>query len=268
MKQKRGEPEQARIGRDMKSPPGKYPRADEKHGRGTIEPLPPAASSNIYISVDQMDPDSRMNIKLPPVYPITDKGLARRRNHLGILKDLVRGGARLVQIRDKRTPPAELIEDILECVRFAAEQGVRLIVNDRSDLVLACGADGVHLGRGDLPPEAARGLLGQSKIIGYSTHSIAQVRSASLLPVHYIGFGPVFETKTKDQADPALGLAKLKTACGISAVPVVAIGGINLGNIREVLGCGASSAAVISSLMSAPDIAERMRQFLAAATEK
>jgi thiamine-phosphate pyrophosphorylase len=212
-----------------------------------------------------MDTDGRMKIELPPVYPITDKELARRSSHLGILKDLVRGGARLVQIRDKRTPLRELIEDIHDCVRFAAEQGVRLIINDRSDLALSCGADGVHLGRDDLPPEAARSILGDRKIIGCSTHSITQARSASLLPVHYIGFGPVFETRTKDQADPALGLAKLKTACRISAVPVVAIGGIDLMNVRKVLECGASSAAVISSLMSAHDIAEKMQEFLEAA---
>lgn len=209
-----------------------------------------------------------MKTDFPPVYPITDKRLARSMDHLGILKDLVRGGARIVQIRDKHTPLSELQQDLLGCARFAAEHDVRLIVNDRCDLALSCGADGVHLGRDDLPPEAARTILGDRKIIGYSTHSIAQVRSAFYLPLQYIGFGPVFVTNTKPHADPAMGLAKLRTACSISPFPVVAIGGIDLTNVREVLRCGASSAAIISSLMSAPDIAERMQRFLETAMEK
>lgn len=209
-----------------------------------------------------------MKMDLPPVYPVTDKELAHSRNHLDILKALVRGGARLVQIRDKRTPLRELHGDILECERFAARHGVRLIVDDRCDLVLSCSADGVHLGGDDLPAEAARTILGDRRIIGYSTHSLSQVRSASALPVQYIGFGPVFETKTKVQTNPALGLAKLEAACRVSEFPVVAIGGINLANIRDVLRCGATSAAIISSLMSAPDIAERMTQFLEIAMER
>ena len=209
-----------------------------------------------------------MNTDLPSVYPITDKELARSRNHLGILKDLVRGGARLVQIRDKHTAADALYEDLLGCVEFAAEHGVRLIINDRCDLALSCGAAGVHLGADDLPPEAARDILGAGRMIGFSTHSIAQVRAASALPVQYIGFGPVFATKTKDRADPALGLAKLRLACSVAAVPVVAIGGIDITNIRGVLQCGAASAAIISSLMSAPDISARMERFLDAAKEK
>lgn len=220
------------------------------------------------LKFDLIDLDSGMKIAFPPVYPITDKELARSGNHLGILKDLVRGGARLVQIRDKRTPLRDLCEDLRGCVQFAAEHGVRLIVNDRCDLALSCGADGVHLGSGDLPVEAARAVLGRNRIIGYSTHSLPQVRSAASLPVQYIAFGPVFATKTKERAGRALGLAKLRIACDMSTVPVVGIGGVNLKNIREVLRSGASSAAVISSLMSAPDIAQRMEQFLEAAMGK
>jgi len=209
-----------------------------------------------------------MNLELPSVYPITDKDLARKNDHLSILKDLVRGGARLVQIRDKSTPLTELLKDLLKCAEFASRKNVALIVNDRCDLSLSCGAAGVHLGSKDLPPESARVVLGETRIIGYSTHSISQVRTASSLPVQYIGFGPIFTTTTKKHAAPVTGLRELKLACSISTLPVVAIGGIHLKNIRKVLEAGACSAAVISSLMSSPDIARRMEAFMEAAMVK
>lgn len=203
-----------------------------------------------------------MVFTLPPIYPITDKELARRKSHFRILKELVRGGAQLVQIRDKSTPVEELLDDLKQCVEFACTKGVTLIVNDRCDLVLSCGAMGVHLGQSDLPPEAVRAVLGKDRIIGFSTHSIAQVRRSSGFPVQYIGFGPVYGTSTKENASPAVGLRRLAHACKISSVPVVAIGGIGLENVREVLDAGATSAAVISALMGAADLARQMERFL------
>jgi thiamine-phosphate pyrophosphorylase len=204
-----------------------------------------------------------MHLHLPPVYPITDKKLAKRTSHYSILKELVKGGARIVQIRDKSTPTDELFEDLKRSVEFASKRNVVLILNDRCDLVLCSGASGVHLGSNDLPPEAARSLLGRSRIIGFSTHSLQEVRKASTLPIQYIGFGPVFKTSTKENAAPVLGLQKLRQACTESAVPVVAIGGIGLSQVVKVLEAGASSVAVISDLMTAPDIARRMQEFLA-----
>src|SRR5271157_5116876 len=120
-----------------------------------------------------------MVFTLPPIYPITDKKLARMTSHISILKELERGGAQLVQIRDKSTPVEELLHDLKQCVEFACTKGVTLIVNDRCDLVLSSGAMGVHLGQSDLPPEAVRAVLGKDRIIGFSTHSIAQVRRSS-----------------------------------------------------------------------------------------
>jgi thiamine-phosphate pyrophosphorylase len=209
-----------------------------------------------------------MTFTLPPVYPITDKRIARRSSHLSILKDLVRGGARFVQIRDKFTPPGALLEDLRRCARFAAENDVTLIVNDRLDLALCCGAAGVHLGQEEMPPPAARGILAHPGIIGFSTHTLTQVRQSRRLPVDYIGFGPVFPTKTKDIAHPAQGLRQLADACRISRVPVVAIGGIELNRVREALQSGATSVAVISALMSARNLAVRMQEFLEEATAK
>jgi thiamine-phosphate pyrophosphorylase len=207
-----------------------------------------------------------MKLRLPPVYPITDKRLAGSASHVAILRELVRGGATLVQIRDKSTPLGELLQDLRDCVAFARERGVLLIVDDRCDLALSCGADGVHLGQQDLPPAAARRLLGRDRIIGFSTHNLRQVRAAAQAPVDYLGFGPVFPTDTKASRWPVAGIRALHRACATTARPVVAIGGIGPGRVREVLDAGAASAAVISAAMAAGQIARRMEALLAEAT--
>ena len=206
-----------------------------------------------------------MKLRLPPVYPITDKRLACSTSHLSILRELVRGGATLVQIRDKSTPLGDLLPDLRKCAEFARERGVVLIVNDRCDLALCCGADGVHLGQDDLPPSAARPLLGRGRIIGFSTHNSRQVKAAALGQADYLGFGPVFDTATKASRWPATGIEGLRRACAAVPRPVVAIGGIGPGRIREVLGAGAASAAVVSAVMSGGRIAWRMEALLAEA---
>ncbi|MDI9612657.1 MAG: thiamine phosphate synthase [Acidobacteriota bacterium] len=200
----------------------------------------------------------------PPIYPITDKVLARKTTHLAVLRELARGGATFVQIRDKTTPAGELLGDLSRCVEFALERGITIIVDDRCDLALAAGAQGVHLGREDLPPEAGRRLLGPGAIVGYSTHTLGQVRQSRSLPIDYIGFGPVFPTTTKDRPDPVVGLGRLAAACRESAFPVVAIGGIGLDQVAAALDAGATSVAVISALMGAPDLAREMERFLRA----
>jgi thiamine-phosphate pyrophosphorylase len=206
-----------------------------------------------------------MRLKLPSVYPVTDKTLARRASHFSILRELARGGASWVQIRDKTTPLPELLADLCRCREFARKHGITLIVNDRCDLAVSCGAAGVHVGQQDLPPSAARALLGRRGIVGYSTGNLAQVRRAMSLPIDYIGFGPVFPTATKLDADPVSGLEALRAAAGISTLPIVAIGGIGLANLRPVLEAGAAGAAVVSAVMCAPSIAEAMKQLTAEA---
>lgn len=209
----------------------------------------------------------RMRFHLPPIYPITDKQLARSSSHLRLLKELVRGGATLVQIRDKHTPPRELLQDLRRCCEFAHKAGITLLVNDRCDLVLSSGAAGVHLGQEDLPPESARAILGKGRMIGFSTHSLRQVRESLAMPIQYIGFGPVYRTATKIRADREVGLRQLTQACTLSSVPVVAIGGIDRDRIRAVLEAGAASAAIIAALMTARSIARQMEQCLAAAAD-
>ncbi|HSW38415.1 MAG TPA: thiamine phosphate synthase [Acidobacteriota bacterium] len=214
-----------------------------------------------------LHPDQAIMPVLPPVYPITDKALAGKSSHFAILRELARGGAQFVQIRDKTTPPREFLKDLIKCAEFADRENITLIVNDRCDLAILSGASGVHLGQDDLPPEAARTLAGTSAVIGLSTHSLAQVKKSNNLPIDYIGFGPVFTTTTRKDPSPRTGLRLLAEACAISRVPVVAIGGISREQIRAILRAGAASAAVISSLMSAGNIAREMELFLKTARE-
>ena len=131
-----------------------------------------------------------MSLRLPPIYPITDKKLSGRSTHLSILKELVRGGARLVQIRDKDTPVADLLADLRRCVEFASKHDVRILVNDRCDLVMSSALREFTWAAGS-SAFGWRGLLGPDRIIGYSTHSMREADRAFDAPVDYIGFGPV-----------------------------------------------------------------------------
>ena len=206
-----------------------------------------------------------MAFQLPLIYPITDKRLSRKPSHLAIVRELTRGGAELVQVRDKETPADELLADLRRCAEYCGKRGVLLLLNDRCDLVLSSGAGGVPLGQDDLPPTAARAILPRERVIGLSTHTLAQVRRANDLPVNYIGFGPVYATATKAKPSPVVGIGGLRRACRESRWPVVAIGGIGREQIPEVLRAGAASVAVITALMEAEDLARRMEELLEAA---
>jgi thiamine-phosphate pyrophosphorylase len=137
-------------------------------------------------------------------------------------------------------------------------------VNDRIDLAMVLEADGVHLGQDDLPPAEARRLLGPDAIIGYSTHTVEQARKAMELPIDYLAFGPVFPTSTKERPDAVVGTEVLSEIAKLAGkLPLVAIGGINESNLERTLSSGATSAAIISGLLSDPDrIEETLRRML------
>ena len=204
-----------------------------------------------------------MKLILPTIYPITDTRVSGL-SHIEQVRRMISGGASFIQLRDKSAPAGELYESVVEVMSFARERSAKIIVNDRVDIALAAGADGVHLGQDDLPASEARKILGADKIIGVSTHSIEQFRAALDLPVDYIAIGPIFATSTKEDHDPVVGLDLLREVRSIAErMPVVAIGGINLSNAVFVLEAGADSVAVISDVLAAPDqIADRVRQFL------
>jgi thiamine-phosphate pyrophosphorylase len=175
-------------------------------------------------------------------------------SHAEQVRLLGRGGASLVQLREKQMSPKEFYEEAKAAVMVAAQCGVQLIVNDRVDVALAVGANGVHLGQDDMPPQAARKLLGEQAILGYSTHNVEQAMQASKLPIDYLAIGPIFSTATKTGTAPVLGLEGLRAVRhAIIDFPLVAIGGISLANAREVIEAGADSVAVISALLAEPN---------------
>jgi thiamine-phosphate pyrophosphorylase len=185
-----------------------------------------------------------------PIYPITDTGLSGL-SLAEQTKLFISAEVDLVQLREKQMKPREFAEQAADALKFARVAGVKLIINDRVDIALAIGADGVHVGQDDLPPLQARRLLGKEAIIGYSTHSLKQAAAASKLPIDYIAFGPVFPTFTKDNPDEVTGVETLTAVKNtIGNIPLVAIGGIGPQNIAEVAASGASAAAVISAIYS------------------
>jgi thiamine-phosphate pyrophosphorylase len=203
--------------------------------------------------------------RLPPgpfLYPILDADLLASRPCGAVVAELARGGARIVQLRAKGVSDRVLFALAREGLGVARASSVLFIVNDRPDVALMLGADGVHLGQDDLPPAEARRLLGADAIVGWSTHSLEQLDHAAGEPVDYVAFGPVFPTATKRAADPVVGLAGLRAARARTVRPLVAIGGLTLQNARDAATAGADGLAVISALMSAPDLGAAARAWV------
>ena len=190
------------------------------------------------------------SFRLPRVYPLTDVDLSGL-SHAEQLELLSLGGATLIQLRAKQMPALVFYEQAKAAAAVAARTKVQLIINDRADIALAAGARGVHLGQDDMPPAAARKILGREAIIGYSTHSVEQAQEALTLPIDYIAIGPIFPTSTKSDTSPALGLEGLRAVRkAVGNVQLVAIGGISHANALEIVAAGADSVAVISALLS------------------
>ncbi len=204
-----------------------------------------------------------MKFALPKIYPITDVRLAGI-SHTAQIEHLAAGGAELIQLREKLAPSGEFFRSAQEAMEIAREKGIRIILNDRLDIALMAGADGVHLGQDDLPPEGARKMLGDDAVIGISTHNVEQARSAIAMPIDYIATGPIFPTKTKENPDDVVGLDGLRRVRdAIGHRPLVAIGGITIENIRSVFDAGADCVAVIGALYADPDkIADKLREFI------
>jgi thiamine-phosphate pyrophosphorylase len=209
-----------------------------------------------------------MPFKLPAVYPITNVRLSGL-SHAEQVTQLIAGGANLIQLREKDLTARDFYGAAATAVRIARKHKVRLIINDRVDIAMALTADGVHLGQTDLPPEAVRRLLGDNAIIGFSTHNLEQIRLAAALPISYLALGPIFETSSKRNPDPVVGLDGLRRARGlIEDIPLVAIGGITRENAQQVFQAGADSVAMIGGLVEGLGIESRTRQMLALAAKQ
>ena len=203
-----------------------------------------------------------MRLQIPKLYAITDRRISGL-SHAEQVARLAEGGATFIQLREKNSSPREFYLEAGAALEIARAHHVKIIINDRADIALALKADGVHLGQDDLDPRAAREVLGDRAIIGYSTHTFAQVNEAMQMPVDYIAFGPVFTTSSKDNPEQTVGLENLsRVRERLNAqVPLVAIGGINLDNALDTINAGANSIAVISALLKNPaKIAERTRE--------
>lgn len=201
---------------------------------------------------------------LPRIYPITDTTVSGL-SHTELVKRLIDGGATLIQLRDKHGAPKDFVHDAEAAVAVARQNNTRIIINDRVDVAMAVDADGVHLGQDDMPVEAARNLLGPRAIIGFSTHNLAQVKLAVTLPADYIAFGPIFDTQTKNDHEPVVGVKGLRELKDIlGRTPLVAIGGITEANFRTAFDAGADSVAVISDLLREPnEIPQKLKRMLA-----
>ncbi len=178
--------------------------------------------------------------------------------HKQVAQICVRRGVRMLQLREKHLPDRELQAIARQMREVTAGTATRFIVNDRVDIALSCGADGVHLGQDDLPYREARRIAGPDMMIGLSTHSLAQARDALALRPDYIGFGPVWPTPAKQIADQAVGTDMLREALALSDVPVVAIGGIFPENIDLILEAGAHNLSLVRYLMDTPDTEARI----------
>ena len=209
-------------------------------------------------------PQSSMLLRETKIYPLTDVRLSGL-SHAEQVVRLSNGGAKLIQLREKNLTPRQFFKQAEEASDIARQRGVRIVINDRVDIALALKADGVHLGQGDFPPEAARRLLGEETIIGVSTHNVEQARRAFRLPVNYLAIGPIFNTYSKSNSEPVLGLEGLRSVRdAIRDFPLVAIGGITPANAREVLAAGADAIAVLSALLAkSNEITERTRKLMA-----
>jgi thiamine-phosphate pyrophosphorylase len=185
------------------------------------------------------------------LYAITDVH-ASGLSHTEQVRRLTTGGADLIQLREKHLSARQFFTEATEALQVARSRGARVVINDRVDMALALGADGVHLGQTDLSPTVARKLLGADAIIGFSTHNLEQAQSAVRMPVDYIAIGPIFPTATKDDPDPVVGLDGLREVRRVCQLPLVAIGGITEQNAAEVIGAGADAVAIIRSLLTAP----------------
>ena len=199
---------------------------------------------------------------------ITDPGLAPGRDHVAIAAAALAGGADMIQLRDKTGSLRDLLPQARSIRALCRSRGALFIVNDRVDLALATDADGAHVGQEDLPAASARRLLGPRRLLGVSTHSLAQAEAARQAGADYIGFGPMFATGTKDTGYEPRGLNALRAIRRAVSLPILAIGGITLENATLVIEAGAAAPAVISAVVAAADIsaaAAAFRQRVAAA---
>ncbi len=204
--------------------------------------------------------DLRRQLKL---YVVSDRALARGRSEEDMLRAATAGGATAFQLRGKEWSDRELFSVGKRLASLCRELDVLFLVNDRVDIAMACGADGVHLGKCDLPVVVARRLMGSAAVIGASAQNVTEARNALSAGADYIAASPVWATPTKPDAPNPLGLEGMRAICRAVSSPVIAIGGMKAENAEEVIRYGADGVAVVSAIVAADDpstAARRIRQ--------
>ncbi|HLC42539.1 MAG TPA: thiamine phosphate synthase [Methylomirabilota bacterium] len=198
------------------------------------------------------------------LYLVTDRNATSGRSLFDVLGKCLDAGARAIQLREKDLSGRELYELASELRALTRQYGARLLINDRIDIALAVDADGVHLPSDSFPPTEARRLLGSGKLIGVSTHSLDQAKSAEKEGADFIVFGPVFDTPSKRGYGPPLGIDALAKAADALGKPVFAIGGISVEDVPRLRKAGARGVAAISAILSSPDPGRAVRRFIGA----
>lgn len=187
------------------------------------------------------------------LYFVTDRGLCGKKSLEEVVIQAVKGGAAYVQLREKDVSTRFFVEEAKRVKKLLEPYKMPLIINDRVDIALACDAEGVHIGQEDMPYEIVRKLMGQKAIIGLSVETWEDVEVSQKTDVNYIGVSPIFSTPTKTDTKGAWGLNGLAKIKVFSRHPLVAIGGINESNVREVVKAGADCIAVVSAICAVPD---------------
>jgi thiamine-phosphate pyrophosphorylase len=201
------------------------------------------------------------------LYLVTDRALCGQRGVVETVRQALAGGVTIVQLRDHEATTRELLDIARQLRQVTADFGVPFIVDDRLDVALAAGADGVHLGQSDLHPVDARRIAGPDFVIGHSVSSLAEVAAVQEWPagtVDHLGVGPVRATPTKPDAAPALGISGVRDVIAATSLPTVAIGGITFADVGPLRAAGVDGVAVVSAICAAPDPTEAARELLAA----
>ena len=193
---------------------------------------------------------------------MADMEAAGKRDLVAIVQEATAAGATMIQLRGKNCNTREFLDLALKTSDFLSSKGIPLIINDRVDIVLACGAEGLHLGQQDLPLAYARKILGNERLIGISVNTLDEAREAESGGADYIGVGPIYFTASKEKLPTILGLDGLRTCREKVHIPILAIGGITAGNAKAVISAGADGIAVISAIMGENDINKATKSLL------
>lgn len=193
------------------------------------------------------------------LYAVTDRSWLNGREMKDVIKESLEGGVTFLQLREKKISREDFLEEAREIKKLCNEYNVPFIVNDDVEIALMTDADGVHVGQSDMEAGLVRERLGEDKIIGVSARTVEQAVLAEQRGADYLGVGAVFGTSTKDDAKK-LDIKTVKEICAAVSIPVVAIGGVSLENIRELEGSGVCGAAVVSAIYAQPDIRKAAKE--------